>query len=105
MLNALIDGENRQVSGTGQAPVVKHRSQIAKHLRTAICRNHNPVDKIGAWQVQHFFGNRSALMGKQGLGFVAEDSLDVSDHIASPWRVAHSTLIQTELITTSLLGE
>src|SRR5262249_43620788 len=78
---------NRQVSGARQTPVVEHIAEIAKHLSAAICPDHHPVDEIGTRQVQHLFGNRSALMGKQRFSFIAKNSFNFFDHIASLWLI------------------
>jgi hypothetical protein len=86
MLNTLVDGKNREVARTRQASVIEHCRKIAQHLRPPIGPRNHTVDKVGAWQVQHFFWNGFTLVAKKRFGFVAENLLDVFYHIASGCR-------------------
>src|SRR5437867_6917625 len=46
VLDALIDGQDRQVAGTREPPVVEHGSEVAQNLRPAIGRHHHTVYKV-----------------------------------------------------------
>src|SRR5438552_2718505 len=96
VLDALIDRQDGQVARTREPPVVKHSSEVAQYLRPAISRHHDTVYEVGPWQMQHLFGNGSALIGQQRFGFVAEDLLDVFDHIASGCRATRGNVARSE---------
>src|SRR5262245_59690727 len=83
MFNALIDRQNRKMTGARQTSMIEHPCELSQDLRPPIRSNQRTIDEVGARQMKHLFRNRSAFMGKKRFGFVSEDSLDVLDHFAS----------------------
>ncbi len=72
MLDALVDRQDRQIAGAGQAPVVVHRGQVAEHLRGPIGLHEHSVDEIRAGQLEAFGGDARGVVGEQVLGVVAQ---------------------------------
>src|SRR6185295_18619767 len=64
VLDTLIDGQYREVPGAGEAPVIKHCSEVSQHLRPAIRARYDAIEKVRAGQVKHVFGNGIALMSE-----------------------------------------
>ena len=62
VLDALIDREDRDVAGAGEATVAVHRLQAAQHLRAAIRKRRDLVDEIRRRQVKLFLLHRLRLM-------------------------------------------
>ena len=62
--------------------MAEERLEVAQHLRAAVAVLHDPVDEVGAGQVE--VGGRDALrlVGQQRIGFVAEQGVDVGAHLA-----------------------
>ena len=86
VLDALVDGQDREVPGAGQATVVVHRLQVAQHRRSTIGLGRHPVDEIGPRQVQMLLRDRLARMAEQVLGSVGQNLLDLREHEAPPMR-------------------
>ena len=51
MLDALVDGQDRQVAGAGEAAVVEHLLQVAKHRDRPVAVDHHAIDEIGPRKV------------------------------------------------------
>src|SRR5262249_6229617 len=69
MLDALVDGQDRNITGSSQPPRVEERLQAAQHRYGTIRIDPDAVDEIRAWQMQQIFRNRLALMLQQSLPF------------------------------------
>ena len=59
VLDALVDGQDRDVAGARQAAGVQQPLQVAQHVRRAVGVDEDAVDEVGARQVQA--GRREGL--------------------------------------------
>ena len=75
VLDALVDGQDRDVARPGQAAGVDEPLQVAQHGRGTIGVDEDPVDEVRARQVQVVLGDRLALVLEQALGVVSEQLL------------------------------
>ena len=57
MLDALIDGKNREIAGVAQAAVAEHALQIGEHANVAIGDGVNLIDEVGTGEVQAVLGD------------------------------------------------
>ncbi len=55
VLDALVHGQNREITGAGQAALVEHAMQIGEDTRVAVGRAEDAVDEIRAGQVEALF--------------------------------------------------
>ena len=46
MLDALVDRQDREVSGAAQPAVVEHLLQVAEHGHRAVALHEHPVDEV-----------------------------------------------------------
>ena len=69
MLDTLVNRQNRDVARPTQAAMIEQLLQAAQHTDRAIRVDPDAIDKIRAGQVQHFFGDRFALVAEQIFGF------------------------------------
>lgn len=65
VLDALIDRQNRQITGSAQTTMIEKRLQIAQDVRIAIGLHEHAVHEIGAWQFETFLGNAATGMAQQ----------------------------------------
>src|SRR5262245_65252055 len=72
MLDALVDGQYRNIAGPGEPPRVEKRLQVAQHRRVAIRNDPDAVDEIWAGQMQEVFRNRLAFVLQQSLPFLPD---------------------------------
>ena len=78
VLDSLVDGENRDVARTAEAPVVDQRLQGTEHARRAVRQREAAVDEVRTGQVQVPLRNRLALvLEKRRL--VSQDGFDPAD--------------------------
>ena len=84
VLDALVDGQDRDVAGAGQPAGVEHQLEVPQHARAAVGLGDDPVDEIGAGQVQRLLGDRALWLSR--LSASAPSSLATS--ISVPLRVA-----------------
>lgn len=77
VFNALIDGQDAQEAGVGQAPRTIHLLQAPKNLRIAVRRNEDAIHKVCGRQVQHVLADGLARVAKEGVGVRAEDRYEV----------------------------
>ena len=75
MLDALIDGQDRDVAGAAEASGVEQLLQRRQHPGRPVGRREDAVHKIRAGQVQRVFGDSPALMLQQRR-LVSEDRLN-----------------------------
>ena len=52
MLDALVDRQQRQVAGAGQAPVIEQGLHAAQHARLERFLRHHPVDVVSAGELE-----------------------------------------------------
>ncbi len=79
VLDALVDGEDRDVARIAQATVREDALQRSQHGRRAIRVLDHPLDEVGAGQVEAIARDRRALVTEEVLGVVAEDRFDAAD--------------------------
>ena len=75
MLDALIDGKDREVPSVGESTVAEHRLQAAHHLRAAIARTEAVVDRCRSRDVQHIL-RHLGLVVEERIGVGAEERLN-----------------------------
>jgi hypothetical protein len=73
MLDALIDGEDRNIPGPGEPAVVEDHVEISQNVWSAIAGGEDPIDEIGAGQVQGFFLESLGDVVEQIVGIGAEE--------------------------------
>src|SRR5439155_600785 len=73
VLDALIDGKNREVTRPIQTAMIEERLEIAQNRRFAVAPQPDAADKIGARQVELIFRDRFAPVLEQVTGAVTED--------------------------------
>src|SRR3990170_2890634 len=93
MLDALIDREDGQIAGAGQAPMVVHGSQVAEHLRGAVGLHEYPIDKVGAGQLQ--------ALGRDAFGVVREQ---VPGVLPEEFGVVHVILRSIQIVCTPIIA-
>ena len=62
VFDALIDGQDGQVTGSRQAAGTEQSLQVAENPGVAIAGNKNAIDKVGAGQMERLLGDRLAHM-------------------------------------------
>ena len=77
VLDALIDREDREVAGAGQAAGVVHVAQVAQDGRCAVGVDEDPVERLGTGDVQQIGVERRRDVGQQRFGLVAQEFLDI----------------------------
>jgi hypothetical protein len=77
VLDALVDGQQRQVARAGQAAVVEQRLQVAQHRRLAVGLGDDAVDEVRAGQMQPRRRDAAAFVLEKFVGLVAEQFDDV----------------------------
>jgi len=76
MLDTLVDRQDGDVAGAGKASMAEDLLQAAQHLGAAVRARDDPVDEVGAWEVELLPGESRGAIGEQVLGFGAEKVLD-----------------------------
>jgi hypothetical protein len=77
VLDPLIDGQDRHVAGSRQAPVAQERRETGQHPGGTIRHGVDTLDIIGARQMQAVLGNRLALMLQERGSVVSEDLFNI----------------------------
>src|ERR1044071_10168317 len=78
MLDPLIDGENRDVTGSSETTGIEERLEIAQHARRPVRRRHDAIDEVGTGQMKLVLRNRAALIGQQRR-VTAKQALDAAN--------------------------
>ena len=65
VLDALVDGQDRNVARARQATSTEQRLQIAHHARRAVGQREDPIHEIGTGKMQVTLRDRLALVRKQ----------------------------------------
>ena len=76
VLDALVDGEDRDVAGAGQSPVAQNLLHAAHHLGIAVRARDDPVDEVGAREVELVAREARGAIGQEVFGFGAEEVVD-----------------------------
>ncbi len=72
VLDALVDGQDRDIAGAAQAARVEEHTEVAQHGHGPVRKGKDPVDEVRAGQDEVFPGDALALVGEQWLSFVTE---------------------------------
>ena len=75
MLDPLVDGQDRQVAGAGQAAVVEQRLEAPQDPGRAVAVLPDPVDEVGPRQVKLLFGHGLALVLQEIAGGLSQGLL------------------------------
>src|SRR5467141_2465133 len=78
VLDALVDGQDREIARAAKAAVAKHALQICQYAKIAVRRGVDAVDKVRAGKMQALLGDFRRLESQQGIRLCAEISLNVS---------------------------
>jgi hypothetical protein len=72
VLDALVNGQDRNEARPGEPAVVEERLQVPEHIHRAVGRDPHAVNEVRAGQVQHVFGNGLAFVAEQLPGLFSE---------------------------------
>src|SRR5262249_33180167 len=76
VLDALIDGQDRHISGAGEAAVIDERLQARQDARGTVGARIDTLDVVGTRRVQQLFRDRLALVLEEVRRVSAENLLD-----------------------------
>ena len=76
MLDALVDRQDADVAGAGQAAAAVEPLEVAESRGAAIAVEHHAVDEVGAGQMQQALVDGLAAVREQRVGLRAEQRLD-----------------------------
>src|SRR2546421_12681042 len=93
MLYALIDREDREVTGSPKAPVVEEGLEAAQDPGRAVAEREYPLHEIGAGQVKLGAGDGLAGVLEQARGVLSQDLLQLAD--GGSGRCGHGTQCRT----------
>ncbi len=79
VLDALVDGQDRDVAGASEAAVVDERLQRAQDGRRAVRAAVDLIDPLGTGQVEARLGDALAGVVEQAAGVLAQVLLDLPD--------------------------
>jgi hypothetical protein len=77
MLDALIDRQNRHVSGAAKPPVIDQLLQARKHPSGPIGERKDSIDGIRTRQMERLLRNRLARVIEQLSSIAAQDRFDI----------------------------
>ena len=72
MLDSLVDREDRDVAGAGEAAAVEEETEVAEHLGVAVGLTEDAVDEVGAGKDEVLLRDAGRLVVEQGVGVGAE---------------------------------
>ena len=72
MLDALVNGQDRDISRAGKATVIVDLLQTADHLRNPIAIHPDALGEVRTRQRQVLLGNGGGTVVQEIIGFVAE---------------------------------
>ena len=78
VLDALIDGKDREIAGAAEAPVAEDALEIGEHADISVRCGVDAVDKIGTGKMQALFRDFRRLVSEKIFGFCAEVRFNVS---------------------------
>jgi len=73
VLDALIDGEDGEIAGAGEAAGVEHLLEVAEDRGGAIGDAEDAVDEVGAGDVEGVAGDELGFVGEEGGGGGSEE--------------------------------
>ena len=72
VLDALVDGKDRQIAGAGEAAGVEHAMKVGEDARIAVGWSENAVDEIRTGKVQPLFCDFGRTEAEERIGLRAE---------------------------------
>ena len=81
VLDALIYGEDGNISGAGKAAGIVDPLEIIQNALVPVCVGENAIHKIRARQMEHVFGDGLGCVVEEVVGLVAESRGDGVDHV------------------------
>ena len=84
MLDALVDGQDREVPGAAEATVVEHLLQVAKDCHGPVALNEHSVDEVRAGEGELVPLDGLALVVEEGISLVPECLADIDAHDVEP---------------------
>src|SRR5207245_1954052 len=79
MLDALVDRQNRQIAGAGEAPMVEKRLETPQHAGGAVAGRKDPGDEVRAGKMQLRLRDRFTLVFEQVPGVVSQNRLELAE--------------------------
>ena len=76
MLDALVNRQDREITGAAQPAMSHDALQVAQHAVIAVGDGIKPVHHVRPGKMQAFLGDFRVVEVKQRLGFVAEQLCD-----------------------------
>jgi hypothetical protein len=76
MFDALIDGEDREITRAREPPVIEERLQRTQDARRAVGRRPDAINEVGAGELQLIFGDGLRGVVEQSAGVRAEQFFD-----------------------------
>ncbi|MNL26074.1 hypothetical protein D3C87_1475830 [compost metagenome] len=76
VLDALVNRQDGDVAGPAQTPGVEDALEVVEHGQRPVRGDEDPIQEVGAGQVQQLLGEVGALVLKQALGVFAEQFFD-----------------------------
>src|SRR5882724_4107123 len=89
MLDALVDGQDREIAGSAEAAVGEQALQIGEHADVAVGRRVDTADKIGAGKMQALLGDFWGLESQEGFGLCTE----IGFNLSGSQRCSHFSLL------------
>jgi hypothetical protein len=77
VLDALIDGEDREIAGVAEASGAEEALEICEDADIAVGERVDAVDEIGTGEMQAFLGDFGRFETEERFGFGAEELFDV----------------------------
>jgi len=93
VLDALVDGQDRQVAGAGQAAVLEERLEAPEHPSRPVAVLPDAVDEVGPGQVELRLGHCLALVLEEPPGILAQNLLQLAERSPCGCRHAFYTFI------------
>ena len=83
MLDALVHRQDGNEAGAAEATVIEQGLVAAHDRGRAVALRDHPVDEVRTGQVQAGARDAAALIGKQAVGFCAQQFYDVGHDVCS----------------------
>ena len=78
MLDALVDGEDREIAGLAEAAGAEEPLEIGEDTNVAVGEGIDAVDEIGAGEMKAVLGNFGGFEAEERFGLGAEELFDVA---------------------------
>src|SRR5438552_2235220 len=76
VLDALIDGKNREIASVTQAAVAEHALKTSEHAHVTVGEGVDAVDEVRAGELQAILGDFRRFEAEKGFSFCAEVGFD-----------------------------